>query len=164
MLTEFFTPLMAKLALTFTAIIVKLGMMLLLNLGSEIRTDTSGRSHKMKSFGEAFREARKKQRITLRKIANIVGKSIGYLSDIEHDRKGPPPLPVVEKIENILGMRDHFLLNLAADIRRQRPADFTKRIQMRPMLSELLLRADEFSDDELEEILEELKEKENSAK
>ena len=118
----------------------------------------------MKSFGEAFKEARKKKRITLRKIADFVGKSIGYLSDIEHDRKGPPPLPVVEQIENILGMRDHFLLNLAADIRRQKPTDFTKRIQMRPILSELLLRADEQSDEELEKILEGFKHKENGIK
>ncbi len=118
----------------------------------------------MKSFGEAFREARKERRVTLRKIAEVIGKSIGYLSDIEHDRKGPPPLPVVEKIENILGIRNHSLLNLAADVRRQKPTDFSRRIQMRPILSEILLRADEMTNEELEEILKGLKHRESDTR
>ena len=37
----------------------------------------------MQSFGDAFREARTARKSTLREIAEHVGKSIGYLSDVE---------------------------------------------------------------------------------
>ncbi len=111
---------------------------------------------KTKTFGEAFREARKAKRATLREIAGNVGMSIGYLSDIEHNRKNPPDLSVVEKIERFLGVHDHALINLAATFRRLRPSDVTQRIRIKPILSEILLRADECSEEELKSILEQL--------
>jgi len=101
------------------------------------------------------------KRMTLREIGERIGKSIGYLSDIEHDRKGPPDLKTIEQIEILLGVSNNSLVKLAAEIRRQRPQDVSQRIRMRPILSEILLRADEFSDDELKEILKQFDSKES---
>ena len=112
----------------------------------------------MESFGEALREARKAKRITLRKIAEHIGKSIGYLSDVEHERKRPPNLELVSKIEDFLGVEDGKLLRLAKKFRKS-PKEMTQRIRMKPRLSEVLLRADqELSSGEFEEIVEHLEE------
>jgi transcriptional regulator with XRE-family HTH domain len=113
----------------------------------------------MESFGKEFKRLRRERKITLREISLFVGKSIGYLSDIEHDRKSPPDLAIVEKIEQTLGITDNYLVNLAARLRRQRPDKLAQRIRRRPILSEVLLRADEFSDKELEELLREFENK-----
>lgn len=118
----------------------------------------------MKSFGEEFKRLRKMSRVTLREIGEYVGKSIGYLSDVEHDRKGPPDLDTVEKIERFLGVKEGYLVNLAANIRKQTPMNVVERIKMRPKLSEVLLRADEAFDsdnglDELLDVIRSLEEK-----
>jgi transcriptional regulator with XRE-family HTH domain len=108
----------------------------------------------MESFGEAFRKARKAQKVTLRQISNYVGKSIGYLSDVEHDRKRPPKLDIVSRIEEVLAIRDQSLINLAAKLRQKIPDEVTQKFKMTPKLSEVLLRADEdLTDDEFEELM-----------
>jgi len=97
----------------------------------------------MESFSEAFREARINKKATLREIGEYVGKSVGYLSDIEHGRKRPPKLDIVSNIEEYLSIKDGKLLRLAAEVRRKVPKNVTQRIRMVPRLSEALLRADE---------------------
>jgi transcriptional regulator with XRE-family HTH domain len=111
----------------------------------------------MKTFGEAFKKARVAKRVTLREISEHIGKSIGYLSDIEQGRKGPPDLEMVRKIEVRLGIEDHSLANLASKLRSRVPPDLTRRIQMRPQLSELLLRADDLSDEDIKDLISEAK-------
>lgn len=97
----------------------------------------------MESFGEAFREARIEKKVTLREIGEYVGKSISYLSDIEHGRKRPPKLDTVSEIEQFLGIEDERLIRLAAKFRKKVPKNLTQRIRMTPRLSAVLLRADE---------------------
>lgn len=115
----------------------------------------------MESFGQEFKKFRRNKRVTLREIGEAVGMSIGYMSDIEHDRKGPPDLHTVEKIEQFLGVRDNCLVKLAARIRKAHPLNVNQRIKMRPILSEVLLRADELfeNDEQLRELLEVIEEK-----
>lgn len=107
----------------------------------------------MNEFGRLFRDKRVAKRITLREISEAVGKSIGYLSDIEHGRKGPPDLETVKRIEETLGINDHSLLTVASKLRSNIPAEITQRIQMRPRLAEMLLRADKLSDEELDDLI-----------
>lgn len=109
----------------------------------------------MQNFGVSFRAARAKSRKTLREVSEYVGKSIGYLSDVEQGRKGPPTIDVVEKIEQILGIKDSSLVSLATHIRKTFP-EIVQQIQTRPKLSAVLLRAEQMSDEELEELLKEM--------
>ena len=57
-------------------------------------------------FGEALRKARTDKRVTLRVLSKHVGLSISHLLDIENNRKSPPMLDIVEKIEEYLGIND----------------------------------------------------------
>lgn len=97
----------------------------------------------MENFGETLRKERMAKRVTLRKVSEYVGRSIGYLSDIENNRKGPPNLEIVRKIEELFCIDDGKLINLAAKLKRKVPKDVKQRIQMSPKLSEALLRADD---------------------
>jgi transcriptional regulator with XRE-family HTH domain len=125
----------------------------------EVKLFGGGAVAAMQSFGKEFKRIRRVRKVTLREIGEYVGKSIGYLSDIEHDRKGPPDLRIVEKIEQFLGVKDNSLINLAARIRSQRPENLAQRIKRRPILSEVLLRADEFSDEELQAMINDIEKK-----
>jgi len=110
----------------------------------------------MDSFGEAFRKARVSKRATLREIAEHIGKSIGYLSDVEHGRKRPPKLDLVTEIEDFLEVEDGKLLKLAAKGRKKIPKEVTHRFRTAPRLSEALLRADldfDLTDEEFDEVI-----------
>ena len=113
----------------------------------------------MESFGEVFGRIRRERRVTLREVAEYVGKSIGYLSDVEHGRKTPPDLDVVAKVEEILRVTDGTLLNLARQARAQRPTDLVRKLRARPLLAEMLLRAEGLPDDELREEIQRLTER-----
>jgi len=110
----------------------------------------------MESFGEAFRQARIAKKLTVREVAEHVEKSIGYLSDVEHNRKRPPKLELVSELEDFLGIEDGKLLRLAAKFRKKVPKEVTNKIRMAPRLSEALLRADadrELTDEQFDEVL-----------
>lgn len=113
----------------------------------------------MKSFGETFKASRKKKKLTLRAVGKKVGKSIGYLSDIEHGRKNPPKLDLVSKIEEALGITDGKLVELARTAREKLPVNIENTIKTRPALKEVLLRADEISDEDLNELLDKMNKK-----
>ena len=99
----------------------------------------------MNKFGEIMKNARKKKRVTLRKLGEYVGKSIGYLSDIENGRKRVPSLDIVLKIEEFLEITDGSLIEVATQVRRTIPKakELSEKILTMPKLSEALLRADE---------------------
>lgn len=115
----------------------------------------------MESFGEALKTARKSKRATLREVSDYIGKSIGYISDIEHNRKRPPDLDTVSKIEDFLGISDGSLLNLAKIIRKKVKPSLPQRLKMNPKLSTVLLRAENLPDDKkdaaMDKLLEALK-------
>lgn len=108
----------------------------------------------MENFGETLRKERVAKRVTLRKVSKYVGRSIGYLSDIENNRKGPPNLEIVRKIEELFCIDDGKLINLAAKLKRKIPKGVKQRIQMTPRLSEALLRADgDLTDGEFDDLM-----------
>jgi transcriptional regulator with XRE-family HTH domain len=106
----------------------------------------------MEDFGDAFRKAKAAKRATLRELSKFTGKSIGYLSDVLHKRKGPPDLEAVAKMEQCLGIKDSHLLIIAKQQRFARPGDLMRRVNSRPKLREALLRIENLSDDELDEL------------
>jgi transcriptional regulator with XRE-family HTH domain len=107
----------------------------------------------MNEFGKAFREERLKKKKTLREVAAYTNKSIGYLSDIEHGRKGAPDLETARKIEEFFLITDNRLVTLASQARRTVPNYILQHVQSRPALADILMRADDFTDEELQDIL-----------
>ena len=51
----------------------------------------------MEKFAILFKKERLASGKKFREIANFIGKSIGYLSDIENGRRNPPDLSVIEE-------------------------------------------------------------------
>jgi transcriptional regulator with XRE-family HTH domain len=94
---------------------------------------------KDQSFAELFREARIEKEITLRKISERVGLSIGYLSDIEHKRRNPPAKEIVKMIEEVLGITDGRLSKAALEeySRTPRGAMETEIASLRERVKEL---------------------------
>ncbi len=111
----------------------------------------------MNEFSEAFRRERVLRRVTLREISAHTGKSISYLSDVEHGRKTAPELETARKIEEALGISDGRLVTIAKRVRSKTPNNLANLIKMKPRLKELLLRADNLEEDELESLIEELR-------
>ncbi len=110
----------------------------------------------MRSFGDALKRARTSKKLTLREVADYIGKSIGYISDIEHDRKRPPDLETIAKIEDFLGIQDGSLLDLARKIRSNAKPSLNQRLKMNPKLSTVLLRAEELPDEKRDEALDKI--------
>jgi len=106
----------------------------------------------MEDFGDAFKRAKAAKRATLRELSKFTGKSIGYLSDVLQKRKGAPDLETVGRIEECLEIRDNRLLILAKQQRAARPTDLIRRVTSRPKLREALLRIENLSDQELDEL------------
>ena len=102
----------------------------------------------MASFGTTLKKARISKKATLREVGEYIGKSIGYISDIEHDRRRPPDLETVSKIEDFLGVKDGSLLKLAKTIRKNMKASLSKRLKQKPKLRYALLRAEKIYEDE----------------
>jgi transcriptional regulator with XRE-family HTH domain len=110
----------------------------------------------MESFGKKLKQARISKKTTLREIGERINKSIGYISDIEHDRKRPPDLNIVSNIEDFLGVEDGHLLDLARKIRKVTKQTLTQRLKMNPKLSTVLLRADQLPDEKKDEAMEKI--------
>ena len=106
----------------------------------------------MESFGKILKKYRSENRITLRDLHRKVGLSVGYLSDIEHNRRNPPEIRAVIQIEDALGITDGILVAIARKMKKA-SADFNEKIRVKPRLAELLLRAEDLSDEELERII-----------
>jgi|GEM_PF-933109 len=110
----------------------------------------------MNKFGVAFRKARLNADKTFREIADYIGKSIGYLSDVENGRKNPPELHIVKKIEQFLGVESGALQSLAEEVRSTLPTNINSLVRAKPQLGELLLRGDEMPEDELDRLIQKL--------
>ncbi|OGC93167.1 MAG: hypothetical protein A2W25_06000 [candidate division Zixibacteria bacterium RBG_16_53_22] len=105
------------------------------------------------NFGDVLKKARVAKKITIREVSDYIKKSIGYVSDIEHSRKLPPDLETVRKMEEVLGTGTGMLVNIASKIRKKAPQNLTQRLKARPLLSEVLLRADDLSDEDLKDVI-----------
>lgn len=59
-----------------------------------------------RNFGEFLQRKRTEKQITLRKLAEMMGISAPYLTDIEKDRRNPPEKETLEQISRILMLSD----------------------------------------------------------
>ncbi len=107
----------------------------------------------MNEFGEALKEARLEAKKTLRETGAHVGLSVGYMSDIEQGRKSAPDLETVRKLQDFLRAKGDKLVVLASEARTKRPTEIVQHIQNRPRLSDLLARARNLSDEQLDELI-----------
>ena len=110
----------------------------------------------MESFGKTLKKYRAAQKVTLREIGKYVGKSIGYISDIEHDRKRPPDLETVSKIEDFLGIEDGNLVTLARKMRQNIVPSLSRKLKQNPELSHVLLRAEKLPEKKFKKLIETL--------
>ncbi len=110
----------------------------------------------MNIFGKAWKSYRISQRRTLRSISEELGLSIGYISDIEQGRKGPPDLETVRKYERIINIEDGSLVSLASRLRGKLKPDITQQLRARPQLADVLLRISDLPEDELKELIADL--------
>lgn len=62
------------------------------------------------TFGQVFKDARKKAEKTLRETAEHIGMSIGNISDIEHSRRRPPREEILRAFEKFYKVpKDHLV-------------------------------------------------------
>lgn len=107
----------------------------------------------METFGEVLKKARVAKEATLREVGDYIGKSIGYISDIEHDRRRPPNLEYVSKIEDFLEIEDGCLVNLARKIRKKFTPSLSQKLKLNSKLSTVLLRAEQLPDYKIDRLL-----------
>lgn len=105
------------------------------------------------TFAQIFRHERTNKKLRLRDISENVGKSIGYLSDIEHGRRLPPSLDIVAKMESCLSVFDGRLVALANKERKYIARKTLRKLIQRESVFEFLNRADEFTDAEIRAFL-----------
>ena len=76
----------------------------------------------MPTFGQTISEARKRANMTQKELAAKLKKEDGspispqYLNDIEHDRRGAPPSPLLKQLSRILELDLNLLAYLAGRI------------------------------------------------
>ena len=58
------------------------------------------------NFGDFLQKKRMERQITLRKMAELLGISAPYLTDIEKDRRNPPEMESLEQISKILNLSE----------------------------------------------------------
>jgi transcriptional regulator with XRE-family HTH domain len=102
----------------------------------------------MNEFGMAFRRARLNSDMTFRDIANKVGKSIGYLSEIENGKKNPPDQQLTQELEAALGITDGHLQAIAQDARFHLPSNINNLVRTQPRLGILLKSCEVFLRDD----------------
>ena len=111
----------------------------------------------MKTFGSEMERLRLEGKVTLKQLSGCVNLSIGYLSDMENERKNPPSLEVVSRIEKCLGIQNNELVNLAEAFRDNvLLAKFlSKEMIKRPALTDFVIRIYNLPDCILESIIKE---------
>ncbi len=92
------------------------------------------------SFGKLIRQKRLEAGVGLRELARLVGKSPGYMSDVEGDRVPPPSESVIIALAGALGIEKDGLLLAARKvdpeltdyvIRQPEAADFLRMARLR---------------------------------
>lgn len=106
------------------------------------------------TFGSFIRDARTSQGKTLKDVAEHMGWSIIYLSDIERERRNPPKPDAIKKLGAFLGVPEKELYN-KIDMQRQRVELEIKPGNEKATDAALLLarKWTDFTDDEFSELI-----------
>ena len=96
------------------------------------------------NFGEFLQRKREEKQITLRKMAEMLGFSAPFLSDVEKDRRNPPELAKLEQIARILDLtyeEQETMYNLAGKKRDSVAPDLPEYIMSRDYVAAALRTA-----------------------
>ena len=96
------------------------------------------------NFGAFIQRKREEKGITLRKMAEMLGFSAPFLSDVEKDRRNPPELAKLELIAQILGLtyeEQETMYNLAGKKRDSVAPDLPEYIMSRDYVAAALRTA-----------------------
>lgn len=96
------------------------------------------------NFGDFLQKKRTERQITLRKMAEMIGITAPYLTDIEKDRRNPPEMEKLETISNILILSDEektTMFDLAGKRRNSVAPDLPDYIMERDYVSTALRTA-----------------------
>ena len=96
------------------------------------------------NFGAFLQSKREEKKITLRKMAELLGFSAPFLSDVEKDRRNPPDLAKLELIAKILGLtyeEQETMYNLAGKKRDSVAPDLPEYIMQRDYVAAALRTA-----------------------
>lgn len=110
----------------------------------------------MNDFGQILRSLREKADFNLKKLADEMGWSVVYLSDIERGRRNPPTLNKISQIAKILklDMEQFFNLIKTASTHKDRvELDLTSKSEKVTETALVLARSwDGLTDEEAKEI------------
>ena len=96
------------------------------------------------NFGEFLQRKLEEKQITLRRMAELLGFSAPFLSDVEKDRRNPPELAKLEQIADILGLsyeEKETMFNLAGKKRDSVAPDLPEYIMSRDYVAAALRTA-----------------------
>ena len=96
------------------------------------------------NFGDFLQKKRTEKEITLRKMAEMIGITAPYLTDIEKDRRNPPEMEKLETIARILNLSDEekaIMFDLAGKKRNSVAPDLPEYIMERDYVSAALRTA-----------------------
>ena len=85
-------------------------------------------------FGNSLRELRIKADVRLRELARSIGKSPGYISDVEQGKVPPPSEEVIVEIAKAIGADRQMLLKLAHKV----DPELTDYVTGEPMAADFL--------------------------
>ncbi len=112
------------------------------------------------TFGDTIRQARMREKITLRKFAEMVGVSPTYISQVERDEHAPPSIERIEKIAQILKLDIDEMIALAkrtptslGDALNKHPKQVADFLRLAPKLTKeqmdkLLIKGNDFLKDD----------------
>ncbi len=103
------------------------------------------------SFGEFLQKKRLENEITLRKMAELIGITAPYLTDIEKDRRNPPEIQKLDKIAEILSLTEEekaVMFDLAGKQRNSVAPDSPDYIMKRDYVAAALRTARDLDADE----------------
>jgi transcriptional regulator with XRE-family HTH domain len=114
------------------------------------------------NFGEYVQGKREEKQITLRKLADAIGFSAPFWSDVEKDRRNPPEMEKLELLARILNLSEEeyaTMLDLAGKKRNSVAPDLPDYIMERDYVAAALRTARDLDAGESEwmEFVEELK-------
>lgn len=116
------------------------------------------------NFGDFLQKKRTERQITLRKMAEMIGITAPYLTDIEKDRRNPPEMEKLETISNILILSDEektTMFDLAGKRRNSVAPDLPDYIMKRDYVSAALRTARDLDagEEDWHKFVEELKQR-----
>lgn len=116
------------------------------------------------NFGDFLQRKRTEKKITIRKMAEMLGITAPYLNDIEKDRRNPPEMEKLELISQILMLSDEdktTMFDLAGKKRNSVAPDLPDYIMERDYVAAALRTARDLDAGEAEwlNFVEELKQR-----